>query len=209
MSSSRARRPGRVQILRATRTSEIANRLEGSLLGVRTRVYRCGLSRLALSEKLLLTRLYSTPSQWIDLPPPFQLSSEPDNTHSASGPGGISSPASGSPHSPPIFKVPNRFFDSLTEADRARSKIGVSSGRHSLSTSAVPTLTMSSPVGSVPKSSSPLLLKGEGEVQANGEQQQQRKVEPHTIELQFQAECIAPFAHHGYVVRWVRALSLF
>ncbi|GAA5877521.1 hypothetical protein JCM3774_005895 [Rhodotorula dairenensis] len=135
-----------------------------------------------------------TSIQWIDLPPPFQLTSESEEPHSTST--GRMSPASGSPHSPPIFKTPNRFFDSLTEADRARSRVGAAStGRHSLSTSTVPTLTTASPVGSVPEPSPPVGLKG----QDDAAQPAARKVEPHTIELQFQAECIAPFAHHGYV----------
>ncbi|POY70603.1 hypothetical protein BMF94_6381 [Rhodotorula taiwanensis] len=141
-------------------------------------------------------RLYAgcqdTSIQWIDLPPPFQLSAEDVAPVSH---GGRMSPVSGSPHSPPIFKTPNRFFDSLTEADRARTRIGLSassSGRHSLNTSNAATPLASSPVGSAPKTSPPIAHAQEaGPIRT--------QFEPNSVELQFQAECIAPFAHNGYV----------
>ncbi|KAG0655005.1 hypothetical protein C6P46_001294 [Rhodotorula mucilaginosa] len=143
-----------------------------------------------------------TSIQWIDLPPPFQLATEEEPYATNNTTGRMSPASAGSPHSPPIFKTPSRFFDSLTEADRAKSRVGVSSsspsGRHSLSTSTVPTLTPSSPVGSLPKASP-------DSVGLTAEQEQttttttMRKLEPHTVELQFDADCIAPFAHHGYV----------
>lgn len=114
------------------------------------------------------------------------------------------SPVSGSPHSPPIFKTPNRFFDSLTEADRARTRIGLSassSGRHSLNTSNAATPLASSPVGSAPKTSPPIAHAQEaGPIRT--------QFEPNSVELQFQAECIAPFAHNGYVVSLVLLLRV-
>lgn len=141
--------------------------------------------------------------QWIDLPPPFQLATEEEPYATNNTTGRMSPASAGSPHSPPIFKTPSRFFDSLTDADRAKSRVGAgvspsSGGRHSLSTSTVPTLTPSSPVGSLPKASPDSVLTAAEQEQTTTTT---RKLEPHTVELQFDADCIAPFAHHGYVVR--------
>lgn len=136
--------------------------------------------------------------QWIDLPPFFHLPDEHASAHSHSG---RNSPASGSPHSPPIYKTPSRFFDSLTEADRARTKLRPSSAasdRHSAGASpAVTPLADGTPVGSAPRNSP---LQPGSQTQEAATSSSAPSLEPHCVELQFQPECIAPFAHHGYVV---------
>ncbi|BGP54969.1 hypothetical protein JCM8202v2_002557 [Rhodotorula sphaerocarpa] len=146
-------------------------------------------------------RLYAgcqdTSIQWIDLPPFFHLPDEHASAHSHSG---RHSPASGSPHSPPIYKTPSRFFDSLTEADRARTKLRPSSAasdRHSAGASpAVTPLADGTPVGSAPRNSP---LQPGSQTQEAATSSSAPSLEPHCVELQFQPECIAPFAHHGYV----------
>ncbi|BGP03427.1 hypothetical protein JCM10021v2_007160 [Rhodotorula toruloides] len=143
-------------------------------------------------------RLYAgcqdTSIQWIDLPPTPHPSTANDS--SASHPSPVQSPHhphshasshsyfSSSPlsHSPPIYKAPNKFFDSISQADKNRARaLGSRRGSgDSLNT-----------LGKSLKDSRPATPNESGAGQANGAGQ--------AVELQFQAECITPFAHFGYV----------
>ena len=80
--------------------------------------------------------------------------------------------------SPPIHRAPNKFFDSLTQQDRARSSLG---GRNSASSSSI--------VGMVRADSWQHLV-----AQKDG------SVAPE-VELQFALSDIRTYAHNGYVVR--------
>lgn len=139
--------------------------------------------------------LSSSLAQWIDLPPAPQPSAAHES--SASHPSPIQSPhhphshasahsyLSSSPlsHSPPIYKAPNKFFDSVSQADKNRARaLGSRRGSgDSLNT-----------LGKSPKDSRPA---------TPNESSAQTKDGPgQAVELQFQAECITPFAHFGYVV---------
>ncbi|BGP27612.1 hypothetical protein JCM10295v2_006586 [Rhodotorula toruloides] len=144
-------------------------------------------------------RLYAgcqdTSIQWVDLPPAPHPSAAPDSSAShPSHASPIQSPhlphshasshsyLSTSPlsRSPPIYKAPNKFFDSISQADKNRARaLGSRRGSgDSLNT-----------LGKSLKDSRPVTPHEEGAGQANAAGQ----------ELQFQAECITPFAHFGYV----------
>ncbi|BGP43435.1 hypothetical protein JCM10449v2_007470 [Rhodotorula kratochvilovae] len=136
-----------------------------------------------------------TSIQWIDLPPTFHLTA----SHHPSGSPLLSTSHtsshglhSGSPHSPPIFKAPNKFFDSLSQAEKNRARVA---GAHSKS--ATNLVGMGAGAGSSAgsaTSSRPGTPDGASTPRppavANG-------AEP--VELQFEADCIVPFAHFGYV----------
>ncbi|GAA5958312.1 hypothetical protein JCM3765_004788 [Sporobolomyces pararoseus] len=121
-------------------------------------------------------RLYAgcqdTSIQWIDLPP--EVHSEAFSSHPSGSPlpqhvASLSYFARSS--SPPIYRPPNKFFDSLSNADKVRARM---SGEMSASRSqegGTPTkVTTPSP--------------GQAE---------------YMTELQFDEECIHPFAHYGYI----------
>ncbi|BGP11341.1 hypothetical protein JCM10049v2_007246 [Rhodotorula toruloides] len=143
-------------------------------------------------------RLYAgcqdTSIQWVDLPPAPHPSTANDSSASHRSP--VQSPHhphshassqsyfSSSPlsHSPPIYKAPNKFFDSISQADKNRARaLGSRRGSgDSLNT-----------LGKSLKDSRPATPNESGAGQGNGAGQ--------AVELQFQAECITPFAHFGYV----------
>ncbi|GAA6010624.1 hypothetical protein JCM11491_002998 [Sporobolomyces phaffii] len=119
-------------------------------------------------------RLYAgcqdTSIQWIDLPP--DVHTEAFSTHPSGSPlpqhvASLSYFARSS--SPPIYRPPNKFFDSLSNADKVRARV---SGEMSVSRSV-------EGGGTPTKVSTP---------QAE-----------YMTELQFDAECIHPFAHYGYI----------
>ncbi|GAA5842241.1 hypothetical protein JCM3766R1_005079 [Sporobolomyces carnicolor] len=120
-------------------------------------------------------RLYAgcqdTSIQWIDLPP--EVHSEAFSSHPSGSPlpqhvASLSYFARSS--SPPIHRPPNKFFDSLSNADKVRARM---SGEMSASRSVD---------GGTPKIATP--SPGQAE---------------YMTELQFEEECIQPFAHYGYI----------
>lgn len=144
--------------------------------------------------------------QWIDLPPTFHLPLTPSSHYPPGSPLSSSHASSHafstSPHSPPIFKAPNKFFDSLSQTEKNRARVtglgspgalgggggATPSGLHSKSTAHL--------VGLGTSSSRPGTPDGATTPRAGGAA---GGAEP--LELQFEAECIVPFAHFGYVVR--------
>lgn len=146
--------------------------------------------------------------QWIDLPPSFHLppkgvhlaplsahsppSASPDSTPTEPSSSSLGVPVGLLPQSilqeqfhyplsasPPIHRVPNKFFDSLSSADLAR---GRPSARNA-SSSSLPGLLAKS-------------LESDEEHGGKGKGKVVR-----TVELQFAEQCIANYAHFGYVVR--------
>lgn len=156
--------------------------------------------RITQFEKKSLT---NARAQWVDLPPAPHPSTANDSSASHRSP--VQSPHhphshassqsyfSSSPlsHSPPIYKAPNKFFDSISQADKNRARaLGSRRGSgDSLNT-----------LGKSLKDSRPATPNESGAGQGNGAGQ--------AVELQFQAECITPFAHFGYVVSCKRSLSI-
>ncbi|GAA5998967.1 glutamine amidotransferase subunit DUG2 [Rhodotorula paludigena] len=148
-------------------------------------------------------RLYAgcqdTSIQWIDLPPAHVHSSQPPPSPllAASHTSTSGYFSTGSPHSPPIFKAPNKFFDSLSQADKNRARVvgasaGGIGGLHSASTGSLITL------GARASTSYPG-TPDEGKGAASSSRDSPKLEGGEAIELQFQAECIVPFAHFGYV----------
>ncbi|CEQ42056.1 SPOSA6832_03827, partial [Sporobolomyces salmonicolor] len=136
-------------------------------------------------------RLYAgcqdTSIQWIDLPPAFH--EEVFSTHGPSGsplPQQIASESyfDGRSSSPPIHRPPNKFFDSLSQADKARARMQM--GKHSASTGSLPTFGLG-------KSFDDLSGTPSKKEASNPPGQE------HVTELQFAEDCIQPFAHFGYV----------
>ncbi|GAA5958782.1 hypothetical protein JCM21900_004760 [Sporobolomyces salmonicolor] len=136
-------------------------------------------------------RLYAgcqdTSIQWIDLPPAFH--EEVFSTHGPSGsplPQQIASESyfDGRSSSPPIHRPPNKFFDSLSQADKARARMQM--GKHSASTGSLPTFGL-----------------GKSFDDLSGTPSKKEALNPpgqeHVTELQFAEDCIQPFAHFGYV----------
>ncbi|GJN94288.1 hypothetical protein Rhopal_007362-T1 [Rhodotorula paludigena] len=148
-------------------------------------------------------RLYAgcqdTSIQWIDLPPAHVHSTQPPGSPllAASHTSTSGYFSTGSPHSPPIFKAPNKFFDSVSQADKNRARVvgasaGGIGGLHSASTGSLITL------GARASTSYPG-TPDEGKGAASSSRDSPKLEGGEAIELQFQAECIVPFAHFGYV----------
>ncbi|GAA5844298.1 hypothetical protein JCM9279_001759 [Rhodotorula babjevae] len=148
-----------------------------------------------------------TSIQWIDLPPTFHLPLS--STHYPPGSPLSSSYASShgfstSPHSPPIFKAPNKFFDSLSQTEKNRARVtglaspgalgGSSGGGGGATPSGLHSKSTANLVGLGASSSRPGTPDGTSTPRAGGTA---GGAEP--LELQFEAECIVPFAHFGYV----------
>lgn len=118
--------------------------------------------------------LTTTPTkQWIELPPAFHIEA---HSHPI---GGIPSYLASSQlsSSPPIHRTPNKFFDSVALRDRPPSL-----NRNSNSTTSL--------VGLVGRSS------------FDREDSSGASVAEHVVELQFEDDHIAHYAHYGYVVSY-------
>ncbi|GAA6048648.1 hypothetical protein JCM3770_001999 [Rhodotorula araucariae] len=132
-----------------------------------------------------------TSIQWIDLPPTFPL---PTSRHPHGSPllstshSSAHGPFSGSSHSPPIFKAPNKFFDSLSQAEKNRARVG---GAHSKSAT---NLVGMGAAGAEGLGSSPSTPDG-----ASTPRVHRAAHGAEAVDLQFEADCIVPFAHFGYV----------
>ncbi|GAA5904558.1 hypothetical protein JCM6882_004907 [Rhodosporidiobolus microsporus] len=144
-----------------------------------------------------------TSIQWIDLPPPFHLPAFSSHRSGSPHPRDLAAASYFSPQSssPPIFKAPNKFFDSLSNAEKVRAR--ALGGRNSLSGGSLATLGKEHEAaegGSRPNKVPPP-SKGESlddedlPTHASGAS----KGEEHVVELQFESERIVPFAHYGYV----------
>lgn len=120
-------------------------------------------------------RLYAgcqdTSIQWIDLPP--TVHSEAFSSHPSGSPlpqhvASLSYFAHSS--SPPIYRPPNKFFDSLSNADKLRARTaGDVSGSRSVEGGTPTKVTTPSPGNE------------------------------YMTELQYEEDCIRPFAHYGYI----------
>ncbi|GAA5875874.1 hypothetical protein JCM1840_002961 [Sporobolomyces johnsonii] len=142
-------------------------------------------------------RLYAgcqdTSIQWIDLPPAFH-----DDVFSTHGPSGSPLPQQiasesyfdGRSSSPPIHRPPNKFFDSLSQADKARARMQM--GRHSASTGSLPNFGLGKSFDELSGTPSKVSIPPGHE---------------HVTELQFAEDCIQPFAHFGYVYSLLVAKS--
>ncbi|GAA6008400.1 hypothetical protein JCM10207_000113 [Rhodosporidiobolus poonsookiae] len=185
----------------------------------RTRASTAGQGGRERPRGRLFAGCQDTSIQWIDLPPAFHLSSFPPSSAPTPTPGSstpIPLPPS-APHplplprdlstertptalfgpgssSPPIYKAPNKFFDSLSNAEKVRQRAGLSAssggaggaGRRG-SAGSVKSL------GGVGGGAG-----GEGE-EGEGAQRTRGEGDENAVELQFESEQIVPFAHFGYV----------
>lgn len=102
--------------------------------------------------------------------------------------------------SPPIHRVPNKFFDSLSTADLAR---GRGSGRNASSSSLPGLLAKSLQLESDEEGAAGVGGGGGGGGRGKG-----RESERAVVELQFAENCIANYAHFGYVVSRSRRCCL-
>ncbi|GAA6037565.1 hypothetical protein JCM8097_006116 [Rhodosporidiobolus ruineniae] len=169
---------------------------------------------IGLKEKptgRLFAGCQDTSIQWIDLPPPFHLSA-------------YSSHRSGSPHprdlaqssyfsttqssSPPIFKAPNKFFDSLSNAEKVRARALGAGSKASASNGSLKSMATGGSADKdggegkawlTPEKVPPPRGSGEtgaslGEAGGSGATHDE-----HVVELQFESDNIIPFAHYGYV----------
>ncbi|GAA5873250.1 hypothetical protein JCM8547_008613 [Rhodosporidiobolus lusitaniae] len=153
-------------------------------------------------------RLYAgcqdTSIQWIDLPPPFHLPAFSSHRSGSPLPRDLaaSSSVSALSSSPPIFKAPSKFFDSLSAQEKVRARaIG---SRNSLSGGSLNTLGSAGgkedkdrdrPVKVPPPRSD----QGDEEHTSTAGRSGESKGDEHVVELQFESEHIVPFAHFGYV----------
>jgi hypothetical protein len=162
--------------------------------------------------------------QWIDLPPPFHLPAYSSHRSGSPLPRDLAASSSSyfsemSSSSPPIFKAPNKFFDSLSNAEKVRARaIG---GRNSLSGGSLASLGVEAALGAGEKQragsnvgglrptkvmpTQDELGVGSGETGGGASTprsgESKSEGEEHSVELQFESENIIPFAHYGYVVR--------
>ncbi|KAI5474387.1 beta-ala-his dipeptidase [Pseudohyphozyma bogoriensis] len=141
-------------------------------------------------SKKYFGRLYcgsqDTCISWIDLPPSFLHDAHFTHSHGShphgSLPPHLSTSYQSASSSPPIYKAPNKFFDSLSQNDRPRSRLG----RHAGSTSSLPGLAREFE---------------EGEGTSGGSKDE------HVVELQFEEHNTALYAHYGYVYALVLGKS--
>ncbi|GAA5984956.1 hypothetical protein JCM11641_005597 [Rhodosporidiobolus odoratus] len=122
-----------------------------------------------------------TSMQWIDLPPPFHLSAFSSHRSGSPLPRDLaSSDFSNQSSSPPILKSHNKFFDSLSNAEKVRAR--AFGGRNSLSGGSLHSLEREATT-----------------VAGNNGATDEIKEDEHAVELQFAQENIVPFAHYGYI----------
>ncbi|BGP20053.1 hypothetical protein JCM10213_003563 [Rhodosporidiobolus nylandii] len=141
-----------------------------------------------------------TSIQWIDLPPPFHLSAFSSHRAGSPLPRDLAATAYFSPQSssPPIFKAPNKFFDSLSNAEKVRAR--ALGGRNSLSGGSLSSLGKDAEAkGGQPANVVPLRNEDEMENSVRRSGISESLGEEHSVELQFSSESIVPFAHYGYV----------
>lgn len=117
-------------------------------------------------------------SQWIDLPPAFRLEAHAHPFGVLSSHLSSSHPYPATSSSPPIHRAHNKFFDSLTLADRPKARLG----RNSASTTSL------------------VNLGHESEGDGGGISSGASAPAEHVVELQFEDDHIAHYAHYGYVV---------
>jgi di- and tripeptidase len=109
--------------------------------------------------------------QWIDLPPAFHLEEHSQPMSSLTRPGLLSTSQQPS-GSPPIHRLPNKFFDSITLSDRPRSHLSRNTSKtHSVSGGSLPGLMDDADPGpgSLP------------------------------VDIQYEDKNVAHYAHFGYV----------
>ncbi|GAA5821143.1 hypothetical protein JCM11251_001983 [Rhodosporidiobolus azoricus] len=169
-----------------------------------------GRSRKEKPTGRLFAGCQDTSIQWIDLPPIFHLAAFSSHRSGSPAPRDLAASSYFSPQSssPPIFKAPNKFFDSLSNQEKVRARAMGVGGRGSVSSGSLASLGKEGEDwGKLQKIPPTLSMSPRGEAGISGDVDDETprdasragQADEHVVELQFESENIVPFAHYGYV----------